>query len=96
VASFTPMLRYNFATGSRWVPFVEAGAGLLVTDIGGADLSTEFEFHSVAGLGTLYRMNDRVALSLQTRFGHISNAGIDQPNRGVNEFEFLAGVSWFY
>jgi hypothetical protein len=96
VASFTPMLRYNFATGSRWVPFIEAGAGVLVTDIGGADLSTEFQFHSVAGVGTLYRFDERVAVGFETRFGHISNAGIEEPNRGVNEFEFIAGVSWFF
>lgn len=96
VTSLTPMLRYNFATGSRWVPFIEAGAGVLVTDIGGADLSTEFQFHSVAGIGTHYLLNERMAVGLQTRFGHISNAGIDQPNRGVNEFEFIAGVSWFF
>jgi hypothetical protein len=34
--------------------------------------------------------------SFETRFGHISNAGIEEPNRGVNEFEFIAGVSWFF
>ena len=47
-------------------------------------------------VGMHYRLSDRFALGFETRFGHISNAGIDQSNRGVNEFEFFAGVSWFF
>ena len=41
----TPHLRYNFATGTRWVPFVDGGAGVTATSIGPPDLSGTFEFN---------------------------------------------------
>ena len=44
----TPHLRYNFATGARWIPYVDGGAGVTVTSIGPPDLSHTFEFNSWA------------------------------------------------
>lgn len=38
VAGFTPLLRYDFVTGTRWVPFLEGGAGGSATDVGRPDL----------------------------------------------------------
>jgi len=31
VVGLTPHLRYNFATGTRWIPFVDGGAGVTAT-----------------------------------------------------------------
>src|SRR6267143_2692044 len=31
LVGLTPHLRYNFATGTRWIPFVDAGAGVTAT-----------------------------------------------------------------
>lgn len=96
LVSLTPMLRYTLATGTRWNPFIEAGAGIAFTDIGRPDLSTEFEFRSTGGVGVNYHLSERLAVSLTSRFAHFSNAGIDYPNNGVNEVEFLLGIShWF-
>jgi lipid A 3-O-deacylase len=91
-----PILRYNFATGSRCVPFVQAGAGASATDIRDGDLSTTFEFNLQIGAGVHLFMRDDVAFTLEYRFMHLSNAGLDAPNLGVNESVGLLGITWFF
>ncbi len=91
-----PMLRYNLAAGHRWVPFVDFGAGVTATDIRNGDLSTTFEFNLQSGVGVHYFLKDNLSLSVQYRFVHLSNAGIEFPNLGVNTSNFLIGVSWFF
>lgn len=91
-----PVVRYNFATHSRWTPFVEFGSGLALTDIGRPDLGSRFQFQSLVGLGVHHRLSPELALSFETRLAHVSNADMARPNHGVNEFEFLVGVSWFH
>jgi lipid A 3-O-deacylase len=92
----TPLLRYNFATGSRWMPFVDAGAGVSLTDIGQPDLGTPFEFNLQAGAGLNYFLRKNLALTLQYRFLHVSNARIDSPDYGVNANVVSAGLTWFF
>lgn len=96
LVGLTPLLRYNFATGSRWVPFLTGGAGLTATDIRDSDLSTTFQFNLQVGAGTRFFFRDNLALSLQYRFIHISNAGIKEPNSGVNNSTVLLGLTWFF
>jgi hypothetical protein len=96
LAGFTPVARYHFLQGSRWTPFVDAGAGVTGTDIGHPDLSTTFEFNLQAGGGFQWFWRDNVAFTLQARYMHLSNAGIDSPNAGVNTFLFSGGLTWFF
>jgi opacity protein-like surface antigen len=92
----TPVLRYNFATGSRWMPFLDAGAGVSVTDIGRPDLSTAFEFNLQAGAGLNYFLRENLALTLQYRFLHVSNAQIASPDLGMNANIVSIGLTWFF
>jgi lipid A 3-O-deacylase len=96
VVGVTPVLRYTFSTGTRWVPFFDAGAGVTATDIKQPDLSTVFQFNDQVGPGVLYFCRNNLALTAQTRFLHISNAGIKKPNEGVNVIVISAGMSWFF
>lgn len=91
-----PELRYNFRTGTRWVPFALIGVGITGTNIRDGDLSTTFEFNLQCGAGVHYFISDGVALTGQYRLIHISNAGLDTPNQGVNSSTFLLGISWFF
>jgi len=91
----TPLIRYNFATGSRWVPFVSGGAGLSATNIDGVDLTWTFQFNVQMGAGIHYFLSDRTALTVQYRWLHLSNAHIRNPDNGTNTQIFLAGLSWF-
>lgn len=92
----TPLIRYNFATGSRWVPFVDGGAGVGATNIEGSDLTGTFQFNVQMGAGTHYFLSDRTALTVQYRWLHFSNAHIQEPNNGTNTQMFHVGVSWFF
>ena len=92
----TTLLRYNFVTGSRWVPFVCCGLGVSATDISRPDLSSTFEFNIQSGAGVNYFLNEHTALIFQYRYIHISDAGMTTPNQGVNESTFSTGISWFF
>jgi len=92
----TPLIRYNFATGSRWVPFVDAGAGVSSTNIDGRDLTGNFQFNIQVGAGIHYFLSDRTALTVQYRWLHFSNAHTRLPNNGTNTEMFLVGASWFF
>ena len=88
---FTPHLRYNFATGTRLIPFIDGGAGVTATSIGPPDLSGTFEFNLQAGGGALYFLSDHLALSVEARYVHWSCAGISDPNLGLNGVTGLLG-----
>jgi hypothetical protein len=96
LAGVAPMLRYNFATGTRWVPFFGLGAGVAATDIRDGDLSTTFEFNLQAGAGVRVFLKENAALTLQYRFMHLSNDGMESPNQGVNSSTFLVGMTWLF
>ncbi|MDB6021052.1 MAG: hypothetical protein JWQ04_909 [Pedosphaera sp.] len=93
-AGAAPVLRYNFMTGTRWVPFVDASAGVLSTAIGRPDLGGNFEFDLQGGPGIKYFFRNNAAFIFQYRYLHFSSAGIYHPNKGVNANNLLLGVSW--
>ena len=92
----TPHLRYNFATGTRWIPFVDGGAGVTATSIGRPDLSGTFEFNLQPGGGVLWFIKDNLALDLEARYVHWSDAGINHPNLGLNGVTGLLGLTYFF
>lgn len=92
----TTLLRYSLATGTRWVPFFDAGIGISATDIANPDLGTIFEFNGQVGPGVNFFWRRNRAITFQYRFTHISNADIRSPNQGVNEHMFYAGMTWYF
>jgi hypothetical protein len=92
----TPHLRYNFATGTRWIPFADAGAGVTATGIGPPDLSGTFEFNLQAGGGVHWFLKDDLALTLDAHFTHWSCAGLHKPNLGLNGVTGMLGVTLFF
>ena len=95
LVGLTPHLRYNFATGTRWVPFLDAGAGVTATGIGPPDLSNTFEFNLQGSVGTHWFLRDDLALTAEARYLHLSCAGISHPNLGLNSVVGMVGVTWF-
>jgi hypothetical protein len=96
LVGLTPHLRYNFATGTRWIPFLDGGAGVTATGIGQPDLSGTFEFNLQASTGVRWFLRDDFALTGEVRYMHLSCAGIHQPNLGINNVGFFVGVTWFF
>ncbi|HKQ39067.1 MAG TPA: acyloxyacyl hydrolase, partial [Verrucomicrobiae bacterium] len=96
LAGVLPLFRYNFTAREPLVPFIDVGAGVMLTDIYGPDLSGAFQFNEQVGVGAHYLFSDSTALTVQYRFMHVSNAGIREPNYGVNGNIFSVGITWFF
>jgi hypothetical protein len=91
------LLRYNFVTGTRWVPFFDLGMGVLHWNLRLPDiLATQFNFTLHGGPGLHFFATDQLAITGQVRLHHISNAGYESPNIGVNSTVYLLGVSYFF
>lgn len=92
----TPHIRYNFATGTRWIPFFDVGAGVTATGIGPPDLSGTFEFNLQAGGGVHYFLENNLAITLDVHYTHWSCAGIHKPNNGLNGVTGMLGMTFFF
>ncbi|HWQ68700.1 MAG TPA: acyloxyacyl hydrolase [Patescibacteria group bacterium] len=91
------LFRYNFVTGTRWVPFFEVGIGILDADLNvPRDLATQFNFTILGGPGLNYFLTDHLAIVAQAGLHHISNGGRKSPNVGVNSVMGLLGVSYYF
>jgi len=96
LVGLTPHLRYNFATGTRWIPFLDGGAGVTATSIDRPDLSGTFEFNLQGGAGIQWFLKDNIAITVEARYVHWSCAGISEPNHGLNGVTGMVGWSFFF
>lgn len=82
--SLTPMFRLNFGANSGGVtPFLEGGIGasyFTKTRLGDQNISSRFQFEDRIGAGLKFPTGSEVGV----RAYHYSNAGIKQPNDGIN------------
>ena len=96
ILGLTPHLRYNFATGTRFVPYVDVGIGLTLTEIREPDLGAAFQFNDQANIGVNYFVKDNLGINIAVQYMHLSSAGISKPNKGVNTVGCFLGVNWFF
>lgn len=91
----TPKLIYTLASFGRLKPYLEGGGGPLWTNFDGCipEQGSDFNFLVWGGAGATYDLTARWALNAGVRFSHISNAGADSPNRGLNYLLPFVGVS---
>jgi hypothetical protein len=92
----TLWLRYNFLPSFRLVPYTQIGAGALMTDVDRYVQSQSFNFNLDASFGARYFFNPSMALNLEYRLSHISNANLGSNNLGINAHGPMLGVSWFF
>jgi len=88
-------LRYNFTAAGKLVPYVEVVLGVSYFNVPRYVQGTTFNFIENAGIGAQYFIRPDIALNAQFRFMHLSNAGIREPNEGINEGYLLVGVSFY-
>jgi hypothetical protein len=96
ILGLTPHLRYNLATGTRLIPFVDGGAGVTFMRADQPDLSSDFEFNLQGGTGVHYFVRNNLAVTVEARYFHISDAGIRHPNYGLNGVGGMIGLTWFF
>ena len=92
---FTPKVIYTFTAFGPLKPYVEGGGGPLWTNFDGRirEQGSDFNFLVWGGAGANYELSARWALNIGVRFSHISNAGTDHPNGGLNYLLPFAGIS---
>ena len=92
---FTPKLSYTFSSFGRMKPYLEGGGGPLWTNLDGRirEQGSDFNFLVWGGTGVSYELTPQWALTGGVRFGHISNAGTESPNSGLNYLLPFAGIS---
>ena len=95
LAAFTPTLKYTFLAWGRLRPYIEAGAGLVWTDLGNRipEKGSKFNFNLQAGAGLSYFVAATTSINVSYRFQHISNAGTAEPNHGIDAGLLLIGIS---
>lgn len=89
------MAQYKFLSPNRrWAPNILLGAGFSMTnwkDIAERELGSDFQFLLHAGAGLEYFKKEG-AYSINYRLFHVSNAGIQFPNIGLNAHVFSLGM----
>jgi lipid A 3-O-deacylase len=95
---FAPKIKYTFVATDRIRPYAEFAGGPFWTDLAGKipDESSQFNFVLMAGFGVSYFLTDQVALNIGYRFQHISNAGTQYPNLGLNASLPYGGFSFYF
>ena len=96
-AGGTLVVKYNFLSYGRWMPFWDAGAGMIWTNLAPRipEQSTQFEFVLQTGPGVQYFVTDRITWTMGVRLHHVSNANLGDRNTGINAVLSYVGVSFF-
>jgi len=90
-----PYLRWRWVR--PWVqPYAEVGVGMLYNDLKNFSLSSRVLFSVNGAIGAQIPVTERVGVTAGYRFRHISNAGQDEVNPGLNTNIFCAGVTVTY
>lgn len=91
------VVKYNFLSFGRWMPFWDVGAGIFWTNLAPriSEQSTQFEFGLETGPGVQYFVTDRISWTMGVRLHHISNANLGERNTGINGVLPYVGVSFF-
>jgi hypothetical protein len=87
-------LKWNFDTRSRIVPYVDLGGGALFTNQDVPINASRINFTTSGALG-FHVIGSRYNWSAEVRFMHISNAGLEAENPGINTLQLRLGLGMF-
>jgi len=88
-------LKYSQKFTSRIAPYIEGGVGIIYTTQHTHEQGTQYNFITQAGVGLQFFLTHQWALTGGYRFRHLSNAGLDGDNEGIDHHFALMGMSYF-
>jgi lipid A 3-O-deacylase len=88
--------RYHFTSLGQLVPYIEISGAPGYTDLRVREQDADVVFLLFAGVGASYFLTERTALYAGYRLQHISNAGTNTPNQGINSHTGVLGLSVFF
>ncbi|MGZ5553556.1 MAG: acyloxyacyl hydrolase [Chthoniobacterales bacterium] len=102
LAGVSIFFRYNFVQpGARIVPYYQAGGGGVYTDIAhgaasGNAISQNLNFNLQSTFGIRFLINSQWSINLEQSYRHISNAGLSDPNYGIDQLGGAIGVGYSF
>jgi hypothetical protein len=78
-------------TGRGVRPYVEGGIGVIYTDFQVEGQGLRLNFNPQLGIGAEFPAGSKTPFFAALRLHHISNAGLDDENRGINSVVFTLG-----
>jgi hypothetical protein len=78
----------------KFQPYIKAGVGMLYMTQHTREQSTQFNFLEQGAVGAHYFFSKKIALTMDCRFRHVSNASIKHPNHGINTLYYLLGATY--
>src|SRR5216117_3038352 len=88
-------LKWNFATRERIVPYLELSGGTLFTNHTVPAGTNRINFTPSAALGTHF-LRDSGNWAVELRYMHISNAGLERRNPGINTLQVRLAIGKFF
>jgi opacity protein-like surface antigen len=92
----TPLLKFTLPVTKGLHLFLEGGVGIITQQFRHPNVPHSFNFTPQVGAGVDIAVAPRWAVTLAYRYRHSSNAGLVQPNPGLNANFFHAGITYFY
>lgn len=77
--------------GENYRPYIEGGIGGIYTQWQVEGQGSKVNFNPQIGVGTEFSLGSGPSFLMGLRLHHISNAGLDDDNRGVNSIVFVLG-----
>ena len=101
MGGLTALIRYNFVPkDSRFVPYFQIGGGIIYTDAykdrTQEAIGNSVEFTPQGSIGCHYVINKNWSICVETIFHHISNAGVDKRNKGINAYGGFIGLTYYF
>ena len=87
-------LIWNLDRHGRFVPYVDLDGGVLFTNTQVPAGTSRINFTPSGGLGVHY-LAKKLTWTADIRLVHISNAGLNAINPGINTVQLRLGVGWF-
>jgi lipid A 3-O-deacylase len=81
----------EFIASDRLVPYLEGGIGAVYTDFQVEGQGSRFNFNPQIGIGMEFKVDSGKPFFTALRLSHISNAGLQDENRGVNSAVWMLG-----
>jgi lipid A 3-O-deacylase len=92
----TPVFRLERTRRTSYFPYVEAAIGFhVISNLrvnSSKAFSSNFQFGDHIGVGVRY--GERYRYDIGLRLQHLSNAGLKQPNPGINFWELRLAYHW--
>ncbi len=102
ITGLTFFFRYNFIQpNARIVPYFQVGGGGCYTDLehGAATsdaIGSDLEFNLQAIMGLRFILNSRWSINTELSYRHISNAGLADPNYGLDQAGGALGLGFSF